>query len=94
MASNPTFTLESTSPADRVAKQQAHRRTCREAVARARAAARAAGKKPVTLTADAQDIDELDALMQRAGLRNRSEAFAMMMAIARETPQFREEAGL
>lgn len=94
MASNPTFTLESTSPADRAAKQQAHRRTCREATARARAAARAAGQKVLTLTIDANHIDALDTLMERAGLRNRSQAFDRLMKVARENPQIAQELGL
>jgi hypothetical protein len=76
MAANPTFQLESASPADRAARAAEKRRDMREANARSRAAARAAGEKQVTVSLHESLIVEIDALAKRAGLRNRSQVVA------------------
>lgn len=46
------------------------------------------------MVVDADHIDALDTLMERAGLRNRSQAFDRLMKAARENPAIAKELGL
>lgn len=94
MESNRAFHLELDSPADRAAKQREARRVSREANQRAREAARGAGEKQLTVSLHQSFIDELDALKKRDGLRNRSQAVALIMDALRAHPTIKQELGL
>lgn len=94
MESNQPFQLEPDSPDDRAAKQRAFRRVCREATAKARAAAREAGEKQVNFSLHQSFIDELDALQKRDGLRNRSQALSRILDALRANPNIKQELGL
>lgn len=86
MESNPPFQLEPVSPADRAAQADEQRRLMREANRKARQAARQAGEKQVTVSLHTALIDELDALAERAGFRNRSQAVARILSALQAHP--------
>lgn len=94
MASNQSSQLESVSPADRAERAAEKRRVMREANARTREAARAAGEHQVTITLHESLIVEIDALAKRAGLRNRSQAIARMLHAIQANPEIKQELGL
>ena len=92
--SNQALKLEAESPADREAKRAANLRYMREKNRQARAEARAAGILPVVIDLPQQQLEELDALKQRAGLRNRSQAILRILAALEAHPQLKQELGL
>lgn len=94
MESNPAFQLEPVSPADRADRAAEARRLMRDANAKARAAARQAGEKQVTVSLHTGLIEEIDALAERAGLRNRSQAVARILSALQAHPEIKQELGL
>ena len=66
----------------------------RDANAKARAAARQAGEKQVTVSLHTGLIEEIDALAERAGLRNRSQAVARILSALQAHPEIKQELGL
>lgn len=80
--------------ADRDTKRSLGLRTMRERNRSTRAKARADGILSVTLEIPKNEIAELDALKQRAGLRSRSQAFIRVMAVLAANPTLKQELGL
>ncbi len=90
----PAYQLEPLSPEDRAYRQANRRRNKREAMARARAEARTAGLAVLTLSIQRDDIEKLDALKELRGFRNRSQAFAFVMATFASDPKITKKLGL
>ncbi len=66
----------------------------REKNRHARAQARAAGILPVVCKLPKHQLDALDELKRRAGLRNRSQAVLLILAALAAHPHLRQQLGL
>lgn len=94
MDADHSFQLEPISPEDRAFRLEKKRKTTREVMARARAEARAEGVNPTTFFIAHDHIATLDALKELRGFRNRSQAFAFVMATFASDPKMTKKLGL
>jgi len=88
------FQLEPLSPEDRAYQQAERRRGTREAMARARAEARAAGVTQMTFSMEREHLATLDALKELHSFRNRSQALALIMTTLASNPKVKKGLGL